>query len=106
MENRGLRADTIYDQVGSGTHDQGVERGLHLGRMQVSQDAARVERSVVLPVCAYLLLVHLYGPDQAADKDWSLFQDKQRLTEALMQDQVHRVEQKWRRKWNGIKDAA
>jgi hypothetical protein len=32
--------------------------GLHVGRMQVSQDAERVERSVVLPVCAYLLLIH------------------------------------------------
>ncbi len=32
-----------------------LKGGLHLGRMQVSQDAERVERSVVLPVCAYLL---------------------------------------------------
>ncbi len=83
-----------------------LKGGLHLGRMQVSQDAERVERSVVLPVCAYLLLVHLYGRDQAADKGWSLFQLKQRFTEALMQDQLHRVEQKWRRKWSEIKDAA
>ena len=74
--------------------------------MQVSQDAERVERSVVLPVCAYLLLVHLYRHDQAENKNWSLFQLKQRFTEALMQDQVHRVEQKWRHKWNKIKDAA
>jgi hypothetical protein len=83
-----------------------LKGGLHLGRMQVSQDAERVERSVVLPVCAYLLLVHLYGCDQAEDKGWSLFQLKQRFTEALMQDQVNRVERKWQRKWNGIKDAA
>jgi hypothetical protein len=32
-----------------------LKGGLHLGRIQVSQDADRVERSVVLPVCAYLL---------------------------------------------------
>ena len=83
-----------------------VKRGLHLGRMQVSQDAERVERSVVLPVYAYLLLLHLYGRDQAADKGWSPFQLKQRFTEALMQDQVNRVERKWQRKWNGIKEAA
>ena len=30
-----------------------LKGGLHVGRMQVSQDAERVERSVVLPVCAY-----------------------------------------------------
>lgn len=80
-----------------------LKGGLHLGRMQVSQDAERVERSVVLPVCAYLLLLHLYGRDQAADKGWSRFQLKQRFTEALMQDQVHRVERTWQRKWNGSK---
>ena len=83
-----------------------LKGGLHLGRMQVSQDAERVERSVVLPVCAYLLLVHLHGRDQAGGKGWSLFQLKQRFAEALMQDQVHRVEQKWRRKWYEIKEAA
>ena len=80
--------------------------GLHLGRMQVSQDAERVERSVVLPVCAYLLLVRLYGSAQGERQDWSLFQLKQRFTEACMQDQMHRVEQKWLRKWRKFKLAA
>ena len=75
-----------------------LKGGLHLGRMQVSQDAERVERSVVLPVCAYLLLVHLYGGDHAVSQDWSLFRLKQRFTETILQDQVHRVEQKWLRK--------
>ena len=79
---------------------------LHLGRMQVSQDAERVERSVMLPVCAYLLLVHLYGRQQTPSQGWSLFQLKQRFTEGLMQDQVNRVGQKWQRKWNKIKEAA
>ena len=83
-----------------------LKGGLHLGRMQVSQDAERVERSVVLPVCAYLLLVHLHGRDQALSQGWSLFQLKQRFTEAIMQDQVNRVEQKWQRKCNDIKAAA
>ena len=83
-----------------------LKGGLHLGRIQVSQDAERVERSVVLPVCAYLLLVHLYGRDQAANQGWSLFQLKQRFTEGLMKDQVNRVEQKWQQKYNKIKTAA
>ena len=81
-----------------------LKGGLHVGRMQGSQDAERVERSGVLPVCAYLLLVHLYGQDQAVSKGWSLFQLKQRFPEALMQDQVNRVEQKWRRKCCEIKE--
>jgi hypothetical protein len=75
-----------------------LKGGLRMGRMQVSQDADRVERSVVLPVCAYLLLVHLYGRDQATRQGWSLFQLKQCFTEGVLQDQVNRVEQKWQRK--------
>jgi hypothetical protein len=73
--------------------------------MQVSQDADRVERSVVWPVCAYLLLVHWYGNEEGARQDWSLFQLKQRFPEAFIQDQMNRVEQKWRRKWRNIKQA-
>ena len=86
--------------------DEFAPVGPHLGRMQVSQDAERVERSMGLPVCAYLLLIHLYGRGQAPSQGWSLFQLKQRFTETLMQDQVNRVEQKWQRKRNEIKEAA
>jgi hypothetical protein len=83
-----------------------LKSGLHLGRMQVSQDADRVERSVVLPVCAYLLLLHLYGREQASSRGWSLFQLKQRFTEGLMTEQINRVEKKWHQKWRQFKDAA
>jgi hypothetical protein len=83
-----------------------LKGGLHLGRMQVTEDADRVERSIVLPVCAYLLLVHLYRQEEAPPKAWSLFQLKQRFTEVFMQDQMRRVEQKWGRKWGKIKEAA
>jgi hypothetical protein len=50
-------------------------------------------------------LIHLYGREQTSNQGWSLFQLKQRFTETLMQDQVNRVEQKWRRKWREIKEA-
>jgi hypothetical protein len=78
--------------------------------MQVTSDAERVTRSVVLPVCAYLLLVHLYsgkeGVKDASSQDGSLFRLKQRFTEAMMRDHVKRVEQKWRRKWHKTKEVA
>jgi hypothetical protein len=83
-----------------------LKGGRHVGRMQVSQEADRVERSVMLPVCAYLLLVRLYGAEEQIGKNWSLFQLKQQCAEAFMQDQVHRVEQKWLRKWRQIRKAA
>ena len=84
--------------------------GLHLGRMQVTNDAERGTRSVVLPVCAYLVVRHLYsgkdGGPAAPSQDGSLFRLKQRFTEDVRQEQVQRVEQKWRRKWKHIKEAA
>ena len=83
-----------------------LKSGLHLGRMQLSQDADRVERSVILPVCAYLLLIYIHGRDQALSQGWSLFQLKLRFAESLMQDQMNRVELKWQRKLNEIKAAA
>ena len=87
-----------------------LKSGLHLGRMQVTSDAERVTRSVVLPVCAYLLLVHLYsgkeGVKDASSQNGNLFRLKQRFTEDMMRDHVKRVEQKWRRKWHKTKEVA
>jgi hypothetical protein len=85
-----------------------LKGGLHVGRMQVTNDAERVTRSVVLPMCAYLVLLHLYGGKggvkDAPSRDGSLFRLKQRFTEDVMHDQVQRVERKWQRKWKKIKD--
>jgi hypothetical protein len=78
--------------------------------MQVTNAAERVTRSVVLPVCAYLVLLHLYSSkdrvQDAPSQDGSLCRLKQRFTEDVMPAQVQRVEQKWRRKWKQIKEAA
>lgn len=80
--------------------------GLHLGRIHVSQEADRGERSVVLPVWAYLWLVRVYGNAEGARKGWRLLQCKQRFTEELLQDQGHRMEQKWLRKCHTSKQVA
>jgi hypothetical protein len=78
--------------------------------MQVTNEAERVTRSVVLPVWAYLVLRHLSsGKDGVKDtpsQDGSLFRLQQRFTEDVMPEQGQRVEQKWRRKWKQIKEAA
>jgi hypothetical protein len=80
--------------------------GLQVGRMQVSQEAERVERSIMLPGCASLLLVHLYGTEQGERPEGSLLHRTQCGMEACMQDQGNRVAQKWLRKWHKIKQAA
>ena len=83
-----------------------LKSGLHLGQMQVTNDADRVARAVALPVCAYLLLVRLYGRDEAATKPWSLFQLKQRFTADILHEEVHRTETKWQRKLQQYKQVA
>ena len=75
-----------------------LKSGLHLGQMQVTKEAERVTRSVNLSVLAYLLLVRLYGHDEALSKEWSLFKLKERFAEEVAQDAVTRTELKWQRK--------
>jgi hypothetical protein len=83
-----------------------LKGGLHLGQMQVTRDADRVSRSVALSVCAYLLLVRLYGRDEALEEPWSLFRLKQRFSIDVMRDQIDRTERKWQRKIKQYQDAA
>jgi hypothetical protein len=83
-----------------------LKGGLHLGRMQVTRDAERVARSVALSVCAYLLLVRLYGREEAMGQPWSLFRLKQHFHADLMREQVDRTERKWQRKLKQYADAA
>lgn len=83
-----------------------LKGGLHLGQMQVTRDADRVARSVALSVCAYLLLVRLYGRDEASGQPWSLFRLKQRFHADLMRDQMDRTDRKWQRKLKQYEDAA
>jgi hypothetical protein len=83
-----------------------LKSGLHLGQMQVTKEAERVTRSVALSVLAYLLLVRLYGHDEALCKEWSLFKLKERFAEEVAQDAVTRTELKWQRKLKQYKHVA
>ena len=83
-----------------------LKSGLHLGQMQVTNDKERVTRSVSLSVLAYLLLVCLYGREEAATKTWSLFKLKERFLGEVAQDAVWRTERKWQRKLKQFKDMA
>jgi hypothetical protein len=83
-----------------------LKGGLHLGRMQVTRDADRVARSVALSVCAYLLLIRLYGGDKESGQPWSLFRLKQRFHADLMREEIDRTERKWKRKLKRYEDAA
>lgn len=83
-----------------------LKSGLHLGQMHVTKDQERVRRSVTLSVLAYLLLVRLYGADEAMRQDWSLFKLKERFIGEVAQDAVQRTERKWQRKLQQFKGVA
>ena len=83
-----------------------LKSGLHLGQMQVTTEAERVTRSVVLPVVAYLLLVRLYGHDALLAPEGSLFKLKERFIEDVVQEHVSRTELKWQHKLKQLKRVA
>jgi hypothetical protein len=83
-----------------------LKAGLHIGQMQVTKDARRVERSVVLSVAAYLLLVRLYGREECIEEGFSIFKLKHKFTSDLYQQQLNHLEQKWREKLNTYRAAA
>jgi hypothetical protein len=63
--------------------------------MQVTKEAERVRRSVALSVLAYLLLIRLYGRDEALMQEGSLLQLKERFIGEVAQDAVWRAELRW-----------
>ncbi len=77
-----------------------------MGRQQVTKDAERVRRTVLLSGCAYLLLLRLYARETTSSKEVSLFAFKRRFTADVWQHEVDHVEQKWRRKFQKLKAAA
>lgn len=83
-----------------------LKGGLHLGRMQVTKEAARVSRSVALPVLSYLLVVQLYGKEAHTAGEASLFRLKQRFTADVFQEHLSRTEQRWKEKLNKYRLAA
>lgn len=83
-----------------------LKGGLHMGQMQVTSDKDRVKRSVALPVCAYLLLVRLYGRDKSLASPWSLFRLKQRFMVDMAKAQCDRIEARWQHKLLKLKAAA
>lgn len=83
-----------------------LKSGLHLGRMQVTKEAARVSRSVALSVLAYLLVVRLYGKEAQSAGEYSLFRLKQRFSADVFHEHVRRHEARWQRKLDKYRLAA
>jgi hypothetical protein len=83
-----------------------LKSGLHLGQMQVTKEPRRVERGLLLPILAYLLLRRLYGREVSAVHGASIWQLKRRFTEEVYQEQYDRSEHRWRKKLDQYRAAA
>ena len=83
-----------------------LKSGLHLGQMQVTKEAERVERALLLPVMAYLLLLRLYGGELEERQGVTLFALKERFTAEVWKEQLERSEHKWRKKFDQLRAAA
>src|SRR5262249_30808808 len=75
-----------------------LKSGLHLGQMQGTKEAAGVTRSVALSVVADLVLVRLYGHEEARARAWSLVKLAGRVTEDVAQEHMRRSALRWQRK--------
>jgi hypothetical protein len=74
--------------------------------MQVTKEAERVTRSVALSVVAYLLLVRLYGHNEALRKEWSRFKLQECFTEDIAQEHMRQAELRWQRKLKQLRAVA
>jgi hypothetical protein len=83
-----------------------LKTGLHLGQMQVTKEEQRIQRSVALPVMAYLLLLRLYGLESEPEQCTSLFALKQRFIEEAYQEQYDRAEIRFKKKLERYQRAA
>ena len=83
-----------------------LKSGLHLGEMQVTKEERRIQRSVALPVMAYLLLLRLYGSELEPGQCASRFTLKQRFMAEAYEGQLHRIEARCKQKLERSKRAA
>lgn len=74
--------------------------------MQVTKEASRVKRAMLLPVLSYLLLLRLYGKELDVEKGVSLFALKQQFTMEVVKEQLERSETRWRKKFDKLRAAA
>ncbi len=80
-----------------------LKSGLHLGQMQVTKKEERIQRSIVLPVMAYVLLLRLYAPELQPEQSASLFALQRRFRTEAYQEQFDRSEVRYKKKLAQLK---
>jgi hypothetical protein len=72
----------------------------------VTKRPERVRHAVLLPILAYLLLLHLYGRQLSPTEGFTLWQLKLRFIEDVYQEHQNRSDQRWQKKLDQYRTAA
>ena len=75
-----------------------LKSGLQLGQMQVTKKEERIQRSIVLPVMAYVMLLRLYASELPPEQSVSLFALQRRFHAEVYQEQFDRSEVRYKKK--------
>jgi hypothetical protein len=82
-----------------------LKSGLHLGQMQVTKKEERIQRSIALPVMAYVLLLRLYADELQPEQRTSFFALQKRFRAEAYQEQFDRSEVRFKKKLARLKAA-
>lgn len=82
-----------------------LKSGLHLGQMQVTKEEERIQRSIALPVMAYVLLLRLYADELQPEQRTSFFALQKRFRAEAYQEQFDRSEVRFKKKLARLKAA-
>ena len=74
--------------------------------MQVTKKEERIQRSITLPVKAYVLLLRLYASELQPEQSVSLFALQRRFRAEVYQEQFDRSEVRYKKKLAQLKRAA
>ena len=74
--------------------------------MQVTKKEERIQRSLILPVMAHILLLRVYAPELQPDQRTSLFALQKRFRAAVYEEQFDRCEVRFKKKLLRFKRAA
>jgi len=71
-----------------------LKSGLGLGQHQVTKKENRIEKSLAVPIMAYLVLLRVQRKDICPGKSWSIFKLKHNFTMRVITNQIeHQMEQ-------------
>ena len=66
-----------------------LKSGMGLGKMQVTKDENRIEKSIGLSIVAYLLILKMQHKDIPDNQGWSIFSLREKFRHRVMKNQFN-----------------